>query len=92
MNIKKRQNQRKLKDPEPARFIADLEFVSKQIPNTLVVSGWLIHDSPRPICWGLLARETYQDISKNVTTFSRPDLRESGESKKSYTTWVHRFY
>ena len=74
MNIKKRRNGVKSRGAEAAGFLADLEFASRQIPNTLVISGWLIHDSPRPICWGLLARETYQDISKNVTTFSRPDL------------------
>jgi hypothetical protein len=84
MNIKKRRNRPKWRDSEPAQFIADLEFASRQIPNTLVLSGWLIHDSPRPICWGLLARETYQEIAKNVVTFSRPDLRGSDETK-NYT-------
>ena len=60
---------------QPARFVANLEFASTRIPNTLVVAGWLIHDCHRPLRWGLLNRETYREITLNVTTFTRHDLQ-----------------
>jgi len=55
-------------------FVGDLEFASQQIPHILAVSGWLVHNSQRPIVWGLLREGSYQDISDRVRIYLRSDL------------------
>src|SRR5271154_6175911 len=83
MSARKHRKRPETDRPAPIRFVADLEFASRQIPNTLVLSGWLIHDGQRPIRWGLLAGESYQEISQKVTIFSRSDLQEYDDSSFS---------
>jgi hypothetical protein len=80
MSIKKRRKRSEHTRHAPTQFVASLEFASTQIPNRIVLSGWLIHDSQRPIRWGLVAQESYQDISDKMTIYSRPDLKEYDES------------
>jgi hypothetical protein len=55
-------------------FVGDLEFASRQIPHVLAISGWLIHNSQRPIIWGLLTDGSYRDISNQVCIYLRSDL------------------
>jgi hypothetical protein len=55
-------------------FVGDLEFASRQIPRILALSGWLVHNSQRPLAWGLLTQGSYQDISSQVSAYFRSDL------------------
>jgi hypothetical protein len=55
-------------------FLGEIEFASRQIPHLLAVSGWLVHNSQRPIVWGLLTQGAYQDISSHVSVYFRSDL------------------
>jgi hypothetical protein len=68
------------READPSKIQAHLEFASAELPNTYILAGWVIHECRSPIRWGVLARETYHDISNAIVLFPRSDLETDGDS------------
>jgi hypothetical protein len=61
--------------PPALPVVADLEFVSSRIPDTLAFCGWIAHPAHQPIRWYLRDEDGLLDISDAITIYPRTDLQ-----------------